>query len=347
MPDINFNMKKPVRDMQLGCGIGDLVRQLAAAGGFGGKNLATAVDILEQMARAKCLKFLSFPACIVATGLRGAIAQMIELGLVDVIVTTCGTLDHDLARAWGSRYYHGSFEADDAALHRARIHRLGNIFIPADGYGTILEKNMWPVLHELESQKSVWSGRELVTEFGRRLADKRSILYQAARRRVPVYVPGITDGAFGTNLLWFSQDSNFKLDVLADERELADLMFSNRRAGALLIGGGISKHHTVWWAQFGHGLDYAVYITTATQYDGSLSGARLKEAVSWGKVKENARYVTVDGDATIILPIILTALYERLRLVTPPIPSAQGPSKGSRSRRKSQSASDNLGRAGS
>ena len=75
-----------------------------------------------------------------------------------------------------------------------------------------------------------------------------------------------------------------------------------------MIGGGISKHHVIWWNQFKGGLDYAVYITTATQYDGSLSGARLTEAVSWGKVKEEAKYVTIDGDATIILPIMFSYL---------------------------------------
>jgi deoxyhypusine synthase len=79
-----------------------------------------------------------------------------------------------------------------------------------------------------------------------------------------------------------------------------------------MIGGGISKHHVIWHSQYRGGLDYAVYITTATQYDGSLSGARLEEAVSWGKIQENAKYTTVDGDATIVLPIILSALYERV-----------------------------------
>ncbi|MBL7159975.1 MAG: deoxyhypusine synthase family protein, partial [Candidatus Aenigmarchaeota archaeon] len=100
-------------------------------------------------------------------------------------------------------------------------------------------------------------------------------------------------------------------DILKDEKELCDLTFKDRRTGALMIGGGISKHHVIWWNFFSGGLDYAVFITTATQYDGSLSGARLKEAVSWGKVSEKAKYVTVDGDATIILPIILAALYEK------------------------------------
>ena len=236
---------------------------------------------------------------------------MIEKGLVDIIITTCGTLDHDLARAYGGDYYHGSFELDDAELHKTGINRLGNVLVPNESYGIILENKMKPVLEELYKKKKEWSGRELIYEFGKRLNDKNSILYQAAKKNIPIYVPGITDGAFGTNLVWFSQDNDFKVDLLKDEKELADMAFSERKTGALMIGGGISKHHTIWWNQFKGGLDYSVFITTATQYDGSLSGARLKEAVSWGKIREKAKYVTVDGDATIILPIMLAAIYEK------------------------------------
>lgn len=311
---MNDLLKRKVEDMNLEkINFSDLIKQMDSSGGFSAKNLAKSVSILEEMIKDKgCKKFLSFPACIVATGVRGAISQAIEKGLFDIIITTCGTLDHDLARAYGGEYFHGSFELDDAKLHKSGINRLGNVLIPNDSYGIILEKKMNPVLEELVKQKNEWSGRELIYEFGKRLNDKSSILYQASKNNIPVYVPGITDGAFGTNLVWFSQDHNFKLDILKDEKELADIAFTNKRTGALMIGGGISKHHVIWWNQFKKGLDYAIYITTATQYDGSLSGARLEEAVSWGKIKENAKYVTVDGDATIILPIVLAALYEKI-----------------------------------
>lgn len=311
---MNDLLKRKVEDMNLEkISFSDLVRQMDSSGGFSAKNLATGVSILENMIKEKdCIKFLSFPACIVSTGLRGAIAQMVEKGLIDIIVTTCGTLDHDLARAYGGEYFHGSFELDDVKLHKEGINRLGNILIPNDSYGVILEKKMNPILEELVKQKSEWSGRELIYEFGKRLNDKNSILFQAAKKNIPIYVPGITDGAFGTNLVLFSQDHKFKLDLLQDERELLDIAFTKKKHGALMIGGGISKHHVIWFSQFSGGLDYAVYITTATQYDGSLSGARLTEAVSWGKVKEEAKYVTIDGDATIILPIILAAIYEKI-----------------------------------
>jgi deoxyhypusine synthase len=80
----------------------------------------------------------------------------------------------------------------------------------------------------------------------------------------------------------------------------------------LIVGGGISKHHTIWWNQFKGGLDYAVYVSTADEWDGSLSGARPREAVSWGKISATAKRIMVEGDASVILPIIVSALLGRL-----------------------------------
>jgi len=89
-------------------------------------------------------------------------------------------------------------------------------------------------------------------------------------------------------------------------------IFDAEKSGAFIIGGGISKHHTIWWNQYKGGLDHAVYITTAVEYDGSLSGAQTREAISWGKVKENADNVTIEGDATVLMPFMISALFERL-----------------------------------
>ncbi|HLD80469.1 MAG TPA: deoxyhypusine synthase family protein, partial [archaeon] len=135
---------------------------------------------------------------------------------------------------------------------------------------------------------------------------EESIIYWAYKNGIPVFIPGPTDGAVGFQLYMFmKKHSDFKVDVFKDERQLSNLVLGSREAGALMIGGGISKHHTIWWNQFRDGLDYAVYITTAVEYDGSLSGAPLREAVSWGKVKEDAKQVTVYGDATVLLPLIV------------------------------------------
>lgn len=311
--------KKPVKDIQLkkGLKIDNLVKQLYDSGGFTAKNLAIGVDILENMVKDKnCVNFLSFPACICSTGTRGVIKELLKKKMFDVVITTTGTLDHDLARVWRD-YYHGTFFADDKELHKKGVNRLGNIFIPNECYGKILEERMQPILSDLYKSKKKWSTKELVWEFGKHLEKEKkkedSIIYWAWKNKIPVFIPGIMDGAFGSQIWMFYQEHrDFTIDLLKDEQELSDVVFDAKKTGALIVGGGISKHHTIWWNQFKEGLDYVVYITTAVEYDGSLSGAQTREAISWGKVKEKADNVTIDGDATVILPIMIGALFDRI-----------------------------------
>ena len=91
---------------------------------------------------------------------------------------------------------------------------------------------------------------------------------------------------------------------------LSDLTWDVKTSNALMVGGGISKHHVIWWNQYRGGLDSAVYITTAPEFDGSLSGARLKEAISWGKMRAEAPNVCVEGDASVLLPLLGADLFK-------------------------------------
>jgi len=310
---------KPIKDIQLKKGMttNKLIKELYKSGGFTAKKTAIGVDILEKMVKKQnCTNILSFPACIISTGTRGVIKELLRRKLFDAVITTAGTLDHDLARVW-ENYYHGSFMADDVELHKQGVNRLGNIFIPNDCYGKILEDKMQPVLKELYKEKNKWSTKDLIWEFGKRLEKeenaKDSIIYWAWKNKIPIYVPGITDGAFGSQIwMYYQEHRDITIDLFKDEQELSDLMFDAKEAGALIIGGGISKHHVIWWSQFRDGLDYAVYITTAVEHDGSLSGARLREAISWGKLKEEADKITIEGDATVLLPLMASALIERI-----------------------------------
>jgi len=306
-------LKVEVKDVKLSSKMSvlQLIQVYDLMGGFTAKHLAEAHKIACSMFMDDdCTVFLSFTGNLIATGLRGVIADLISRGYVDVIITTGGAIDHDIARSFGGKYYHGSFDLDDVMLSKLSVHRLGNVLVPLESYGAVIESVTWKILDELVKEKHVWGVRELLAEFGRRIDDENSFLRQAYLRNVPVYVPGILDSSFGTQLFMYSQSKSFSLDPLADMKELSDIVFDAVRTGALVIGGGISKHHTIWWNQFKGGLEYAIYITTAVEYDGSLSGARVKEAISWGKVKPEAKRVTVYGDATIILPLLLASVYE-------------------------------------
>jgi deoxyhypusine synthase len=305
-------LSREVREIKLkkGMRVKELIDAMNDVGGFSAQHMVDGIKILERMKNdSDSYNFFSFTANIISTGLRGMISASMKY--FDAVMTTCGTLDHDLARAYGGKYSVGSFEANDDKLFEMSIYRLGNVFIESKEYGLTVEKYFREIMSDLyksKDYKKEYSPSELLYEFGKRMKDNNSIIRQAYLNNVKLFCPGIVDGAFGTQLAIFSQDHDFKLNLLRDELMLSDIAFENKKTGALMVGGGISKHHTIWWNQFKGGLDYAVYITTASQYDGGLSGARLTEAVSWGKVKEKARYVTIDGDATIILPLMFAAL---------------------------------------
>ncbi|MCC6020131.1 MAG: deoxyhypusine synthase [Thermoproteaceae archaeon] len=290
----------------------EVVELYRRVGGFQALHVAEAYDALREAIDSADLRFLSFTANLAATGLREIIAEALGRGLFNVVVTTAGALDHDIARAMGARYIPASFDMDDAELAGRGYHRLGNILIRREDYGPLVERFVLGLCERL-------AGRDLATyelaeELGREMPGD-SILGAAARAGARVFVPGIVDGAVGTALLTCndvlrakSAGSRVSINVLKDEERLRDMVFESRKMAALIVGGGISKHHVIWWAQFKGGLDYAVYITTAVEYDGSLSGARPREAVSWGKIKPGARSVHVYADATLVLPVLLRAL---------------------------------------
>ena len=163
------------------------------------------------------------------------------------------------------------------------------------------------------SSGSGWlAGWQLIQKVGEKIRNKKSILHWASKHSIPVIVPALYDGAFGAQLYLYAQEHRLRVNQLADQELLADKIFSARKTGALMVGGGVSKHHTIWWNQFKGGLDRTVFLTSAPEWDGSLSGARTSEAISWGKIKEKAKHVTVEGDATINLPLLAAAVYERL-----------------------------------
>ena len=293
--------------------ITSMVEGMGKGGGFMAKNLFDVAETLTSMCdREGCTKFLSFPAAIMATGTRGVIIDMVRAGMVDVIVTTCGTLDHDISRTLGD-YYEGSFEMDDAKLRRGGYHRLGNVLVPLDNYGPLIEKRMQALLKRVYAKGTrSMTTEELSAEIGRDLGSNRSLLHWAQKKGVPVFVPGITDGAVGSQIWLFAESHrDFKIDLIGDERRLSDITSEAKETGALVLGGGISKHHVIWWNLFRGGLDWACYITTASEFDGSLSGAHVREAISWGKVKEKAKQASLYAEVTTVLPFIVAYVITR------------------------------------
>jgi deoxyhypusine synthase len=289
--------------------IKSILSEMANSGGFESRNLANGIDILQSMISTQnCTKFLSFVGSLMSTGARGIVRDMLKNNMFDVVITTCGAIDHDIARTY-DRYYAGDFRMDDGMLLVKNIHRLGNVLVPMENYGPLIEEKVQKCLNAMykEGRRDV-ATYEITSYIGSTL-DESSFLYWAHKNKIPVIVPGIVDGAVGSQVwLFHQQHRDLKIDILKDQSKLSDLVFEAKKSGAFMIGGGISKHHTLWWNQFRGGLDYAVYITTANEWDGSLSGALVAEAISWGKVTTKASQTTIHGEASTLLPFIYAAL---------------------------------------
>ncbi|MBD3210927.1 deoxyhypusine synthase [Candidatus Micrarchaeota archaeon] len=270
--------------------------------GFQATNIGKAVGIIRKMKDENATVFFTFTSNMVASGLRGIIKEMCKKKLVDAIITAGGSLDHDIIRS-EKDYLIGDFLMDDSELHKQQINRIGNILVPNECY-QYLESFMMPVFRELEGKTVAPS--ELAKKIGGKTAED-SFLHWCTKNDIPVFSPGITDSAIGLQTYFYKkQDNKFSIDVTRDMEALARVSLDAEKSGGIILGGGISKHHAIGINLLRGGFDYAVYVTTSSPWDGSLSGARTNEGISWGKIKEKATHVTVDCDATIAFPIIIS-----------------------------------------
>jgi len=289
----------------------DLVDALGNVG-FQSIELKKSVDNVIKMKKNGAKIFLTFTSNMVTSGLRGFFAQLIKLGIPDVIVTTVGGLEEDIMKSQGIDFIVGDFNSNDIELNEKGINRVGNLYIPNESY-IKFEDLMKPMLTEVYKKKQRIATSELLSELGSQLEDENSILYQAHKNKVPIFCPAITDGSMGFQLYMFQQDNpEFIVDVVKDFSNILFSVSQDDKKGIISLGGSISKHHAILAGVLNGGMDYAIYMTTARPTSGSMSGATTNEAKSWGKVKDDSDVVTVVGDVTINFPLMMTAALEKL-----------------------------------
>ncbi|MEM1988877.1 MAG: deoxyhypusine synthase [Candidatus Woesearchaeota archaeon] len=291
--------------------VSDLVKKLEGIG-FQASEVFKAAKIINTMINENVKIFLTFTSNLTTSGLRSLFAQWISTGKIHAVVTTAGTVEEDIMKALGEKFYLGKFKEDDIKLHEQGLNRIGNLMISNDSYMKF-EGFITPILDEIAKSNKRITVSELLWLIGEKINDENSILRQCYLKKVPIFVPGITDGAIGFHLYLTQQKNHdFVIDVVKD---FANIMFSiteDDKKGIIALGGGISKHHAILAAMISGGMDYAVYITTSKETSGSASGATTSEAKSWGKIKDDSDSVTVIGDATIIFPLISAFVFDNL-----------------------------------
>lgn len=285
-----------------------LVEKLANTG-FAAKRLARACNIYWNMVEnPHCTKFFGLAGAMVPVGMQQVIIDFLREGFIDVLVTTGANLTHDLAECLGFRHQQGHTATgaeNDADLYDERMNRIYDVFMPNEVY-----ESMEDFVKTLDFPK-VMPVRDFLTYLGESLASqpRDSILKAAAEMHIPIFCPAFTDSGLGMQVMFRFQHQGLNLNLFDDLNAMIDRAWDAKLAGVCVIGGGVPKNFIMQAMQFSPAsAQYAIQITMDRPEPGGLSGAELREAISWGKVNKNAEFADVICDATIALPILLAYL---------------------------------------
>lgn len=261
----------------------------------------------------QCTKLISLAGPIVPGGLRTIISDLVDQRLLNGVVTTGANVTHDMLEGLGHRHIVGSETADDSKLKRQGLSRIFDLLVTQKSIED-LERTTHRMLNRIpETKRRNIASHELLWEFGKQIRDKQSILWIAQKRQVPIFCPGIFDSMLGLNLWTYSRLKPLFVNPFKDFSRLVDLTYERKRVGAVILGGGMPKHHLLIANSYRGGVDAAIQITLDRPEGGGASGAPLEEAISWGKIKSPNKLVTIVGDATVIFPLLTLAALERAR----------------------------------
>jgi deoxyhypusine synthase len=260
---------------------------------------------------------------LISSGLRETLRYLVQHQHVSAIVTTAGGVEEDFIKCLAPTYL-GSFSSPGASLRAKGMNRIGNLVVPNSNYCAfedwvvpILDK----MLEEQEASKKTdeplhWTPSKVINRLGKEINDERSVYYWAWKNDIPVFSPALTDGSLG-DMLYFhtfkSSPEQLRIDIVEDIRKINTIAVRAKRAGMIILGGGVVKHHIANACLMRNGAESAVYINTAQEFDGSDAGARPDEAVSWGKIKADGDSVKVYAEATVVFPLVVAATFAKAR----------------------------------
>lgn len=287
--------------------------------GFQATNLGYAIDLWKKIEkrRDEITIFFGFTSNIISSGLRDIIAYLIKNKKVDVVVTTAGGVEEDIIKIFNPFLIRkNAWEWKGKELRDKGINRIGNILVPNSRY-IAFEKHMIHFFKEILHKRRVWRVRDFIWELGKSIEKynkkEESWVYWAYKHKIPVFSPAITDGSIGDMLYFFNKyetKEKLLLEISEDLEEINSIAVDAKKTAVIILGGGLVKHHIINANLMREGADYAIYINTAVEYDGSLSGAPAEESKAWGKIKgEEDNTAEIWCDATICFPILVREVF--------------------------------------
>ncbi|CAH1787126.1 unnamed protein product [Owenia fusiformis] len=307
--------------------------------GFQATNFGNAVDEINKMIKKKltpippkdskeketnlnrvgremtnCSIFLGYTSNLISSGTRETIKYLVKNNMVDCLVTTAGGIEEDFIKCLAPTFL-GDFALPGKQLRMGGINRTGNLLVPNDNYCKF-EDWIMPILDKmLEEQKqesTIWTPSTMIARLGKEIDNPDSVYYWAYKNNIPVFSPALTDGSIGDMIYFHSyKNPGLILDIAGDVRKMNNQTVYAENTGMIILGGGLVKHHICNANMMRNGANFAVYVNTANEFDGSDAGARPDEAVSWGKIKMDATPVKIYGEASMVFPLLVAETFAR------------------------------------
>ena len=279
----------------------------------------TSDDLLtdEERSQIRTKIFCGFTSNLTSSGVRETLCYLAKNKMIDVFCTTAGGIEEDFIKCLAKTYI-GDFALKGADLRKKGLNRIGNLLVPNDNYCKF-EDWLMPLLDVMLSEQKEkgthWTPSSFIKRLGLEIKDETSVFYWCAKNDIPVYCPALTDGSIGDMLYFHSfKNPGLIIDLVQDIKNCNDEAFlvkRPRKTGLIILGGGVAKHHMANANLMRNGADFAVYMSTATEHDGSDSGARPDEAVSWGKITLDAKPVKCYVDCTIGFPLLVSRTFAK------------------------------------
>lgn len=309
-------------EVKLDSKVDDVMERMSGIS-FQGRNLSTTLSIWKQMLKKENVIFLGLAGAMVPAGMRKIISFLIENRYIDCLVSTGANLYHDLHETLGRYHWIGSSMANDVDLQKEGVDRIYDTYASEEEF---CEDDDWvrDFAKSLDFDRT-YTTREFLYILGKKLSSIKKtegILTSAYKAKVPIFCPALGDSSIGIAMVeHFIQTGKSPIfDIIRDAVEITYIAGKAKSTGVIYVGGGTPKNYIqqaeVVAAGFRKGREighsYAIQITADAPHWGGLSGCTLAEAQSWGKISSKAKKVSVYADATIILPILVTALHQSL-----------------------------------
>jgi deoxyhypusine synthase len=283
--------------------------------GFQGRKLGESVRVWKTMlADPECTIFFGLSGAMIPAGMQKCLVEMAKHHYIDVIVSTGANIFHDICEHTGIYHYLGHHHVDDAELYEKGIDRIYDIFAFEEEFRRV---DRWIAEYAGTIASFRGSSREFISLFGKYLIKKtESITSTCTREKIPIFIPALCDSSIGIGLLIARrQGVDVDIDQIADADEITTIVENAKKTGVIYVGGGVPKNFIQQTQVIGSihekdlgGHDYAIQYTTDSPHWGGLSGCTFNEAISWGKESTGTMQVQVHVDATIALPLVISAL---------------------------------------